>query len=150
MALITHETSLKVVAVEVTAVVILLSVPCVICVCVFFCLGLPMVNHGNYIVRLGHLVSWLGEQAEALGVEIYPGYAAAEVLMTSCVFVKSGFGTPFSAVMIICTCAIFLLIDMYCENCVSLSQFPDSDPAKCTKYMNEYIIFIFDHLSHSV
>uniref|UniRef100_H0Z5G3 Electron transfer flavoprotein-ubiquinone oxidoreductase n=1 Tax=Taeniopygia guttata TaxID=59729 RepID=H0Z5G3_TAEGU len=28
--------------------------------------GLPMVNHGNYIVRLGHLVSWLGEQAEAL------------------------------------------------------------------------------------
>ncbi|NXQ04436.1 ETFD protein, partial [Vidua macroura] len=42
--------------------------------------GLPMVNHGNYIVRLGHLVSWLGEQAEALGVEIYPGYAAAEVL----------------------------------------------------------------------
>lgn len=42
-----------------------------------------MVNHGNYIVRLGHLVSWLGEQAEALGVEIYPGYAAAEVLMAS-------------------------------------------------------------------
>ncbi|CAJ0938665.1 unnamed protein product [Ranitomeya imitator] len=42
--------------------------------------GLPMTNHGNYIVRLGHLVSWLGEQAEALGVEIYPGYAAAEVL----------------------------------------------------------------------
>ncbi|XP_056346269.1 electron transfer flavoprotein-ubiquinone oxidoreductase, mitochondrial [Oenanthe melanoleuca] len=42
--------------------------------------GLPMANHGNYIVRLGHLVSWLGEQAEALGVEIYPGYAAAEVL----------------------------------------------------------------------
>ncbi|XP_018424898.1 PREDICTED: electron transfer flavoprotein-ubiquinone oxidoreductase, mitochondrial [Nanorana parkeri] len=42
--------------------------------------GLPMNNHGNYIVRLGHFVSWLGEQAEALGVEIYPGYAAAEVL----------------------------------------------------------------------
>ncbi|NXS41200.1 ETFD protein, partial [Balaeniceps rex] len=42
--------------------------------------GLPMVNHGNYIVRLGHFVSWLGEQAEALGVEVYPGYAAAEVL----------------------------------------------------------------------
>lgn len=48
-----------------------------------------MVNHGNYIVRLGHFVSWLGEQAEALGVEIYPGYAAAEVLMTSvCVYEK--------------------------------------------------------------
>ncbi|MGH0159501.1 UNVERIFIED_CONTAM: hypothetical protein FKN15_062926 [Acipenser sinensis] len=42
--------------------------------------GLPMNNHGNYIVRLGHLVSWLGEQAEELGVELYPGYAAAEVL----------------------------------------------------------------------
>lgn len=42
--------------------------------------GLPMTNHGNYIVRLGHFVNWLGEQAEALGVEVYPGYAAAEVL----------------------------------------------------------------------
>uniref|UniRef100_A0A4W4G4E0 Electron transfer flavoprotein-ubiquinone oxidoreductase n=1 Tax=Electrophorus electricus TaxID=8005 RepID=A0A4W4G4E0_ELEEL len=42
--------------------------------------GLPMNNHGNYIVRLGHLVRWLGEQAEELGVELYPGYAAAEVL----------------------------------------------------------------------
>ncbi|GLH01899.1 Electron transfer flavoprotein-ubiquinone oxidoreductase, mitochondrial [Gryllus bimaculatus] len=42
--------------------------------------GLPMNNHGNYVVRLGHLVRWLGEQAEALGVEIYPGYAASEVL----------------------------------------------------------------------
>lgn len=38
-----------------------------------------MQNHGNYIVRLGNLVRWLGEQAEELGVEIYPGYAAAEV-----------------------------------------------------------------------
>ncbi|XP_077983828.1 electron transfer flavoprotein-ubiquinone oxidoreductase, mitochondrial-like [Glandiceps talaboti] len=42
--------------------------------------GLPMNNHGNYIVRLGNLVKWLGEQAEALGVEIYPGYPASEVL----------------------------------------------------------------------
>ncbi|XP_076877810.1 electron transfer flavoprotein-ubiquinone oxidoreductase, mitochondrial isoform X2 [Brachyhypopomus gauderio] len=42
--------------------------------------GLPMNNHGNYIVRLGHLVRWLGEQADELGVELYPGYAAAEVL----------------------------------------------------------------------
>lgn len=42
--------------------------------------GWPMDNHGNYIVRLGHLVSWLGEQAEALGVEIYPGCPAAEIL----------------------------------------------------------------------
>lgn len=38
-----------------------------------------MYNHGNYIVRLGNFVRWLGEQAEALGVEIYPGYAASEV-----------------------------------------------------------------------
>ncbi|XP_053487770.1 electron transfer flavoprotein-ubiquinone oxidoreductase, mitochondrial [Ictalurus furcatus] len=42
--------------------------------------GLPMNNHGNYVVRLGHFVRWLGEQAEELGVELYPGYAAAEVL----------------------------------------------------------------------
>lgn len=41
--------------------------------------GLPMQNHGNYIVRMGNLVRWLGEQAEELGVELYPGYAAAEV-----------------------------------------------------------------------
>ena len=38
------------------------------------------LNHGNYIVRLGNVVQWLGEQAEALGVEIYPGFAGAEVL----------------------------------------------------------------------
>ena len=43
--------------------------------------GLPMHNHGNYIVRLGNFVRWLGEQAEALGVEIYPGYAASEVIL---------------------------------------------------------------------
>ncbi|XP_002736184.1 electron transfer flavoprotein-ubiquinone oxidoreductase, mitochondrial-like [Saccoglossus kowalevskii] len=42
--------------------------------------GLPMNNHGNYIVRLGNVVKWLGEQAEELGVEIYPGYPASEVL----------------------------------------------------------------------
>lgn len=40
----------------------------------------PMDNKGNYIVRLGHVVKWLGEQAEALGVEIYPGYGASEIL----------------------------------------------------------------------
>jgi len=37
-------------------------------------------NHGNYVVRLGDLTKWLGEQAEALGVEIFPGFAAVEVL----------------------------------------------------------------------
>ena len=39
-----------------------------------------MNNHGNYIVSLGNLCRWLAEQAEAMGVEIYPGFAAAEVL----------------------------------------------------------------------
>lgn len=39
-----------------------------------------MHNKGNYIVRLGHLVKWLGEQAELWNVEIYPGCAAAEIL----------------------------------------------------------------------
>jgi electron-transferring-flavoprotein dehydrogenase len=39
-----------------------------------------MSNHGNYIVSLGNLCRWLAKQAEELGVEIYPGFAAAEVL----------------------------------------------------------------------
>jgi len=39
-----------------------------------------MRNHGNYIISLGNLCRWLAQQAEALGVEIYPGFAAAEVL----------------------------------------------------------------------
>ena len=39
-----------------------------------------MNNHGNFIVSLGNMVRWLGTQAEELGVEIYPGFAAAEVL----------------------------------------------------------------------
>ena len=37
-------------------------------------------NHGCYVVSLGNVCRWLGQQAEALGVEIYPGFAAAEVL----------------------------------------------------------------------
>jgi len=39
-----------------------------------------MNNHGNYIVSLGNVCRWLATQAEELGVEIYPGFAAAEVL----------------------------------------------------------------------
>ncbi|MEM8876782.1 MAG: NAD(P)/FAD-dependent oxidoreductase, partial [Pseudomonadota bacterium] len=39
-----------------------------------------MNNHGNYIVSLGNVCRWLAEKAEAMGVEIYPGFAAAEVL----------------------------------------------------------------------
>ena len=39
-----------------------------------------MNNHGNYIISLGSFAKWLASQAEALGVEIYPGFAAAEIL----------------------------------------------------------------------
>ena len=39
-----------------------------------------MHNDGNYIISLGNLCRWLAEQAEALGVEIFPGFAAAEIL----------------------------------------------------------------------
>jgi len=37
-------------------------------------------NHGNYVVSLANVTRWLGQQAEGLGVEIFPGFAAAEVL----------------------------------------------------------------------
>ncbi|MBR0656942.1 electron transfer flavoprotein-ubiquinone oxidoreductase [Plastoroseomonas arctica] len=40
-----------------------------------------MHNHGNYIVSLGNVARWLAAKAEALGVEIYPGFAASEVLI---------------------------------------------------------------------
>lgn len=40
----------------------------------------PMRNDGNYIVSLGDVCRWLGQQAEALGVEIFPGFPASEVL----------------------------------------------------------------------
>ncbi|MCF8495410.1 MAG: electron transfer flavoprotein-ubiquinone oxidoreductase [Alphaproteobacteria bacterium] len=47
-----------------------------------FRLPLPpsMNNHGNYIISLGNFTRWLAGQAEALGVEIFPGFAAAEIL----------------------------------------------------------------------
>ncbi len=40
-----------------------------------------MRNHGNFVVSLGDVVRWLGTQAEAAGVEIYPGFAATELLI---------------------------------------------------------------------
>lgn len=48
------------------------------------CLPTPpqMHNEGNYIISLGNFCRWLGQQAEELGVEIYPGFAAAQVLFT--------------------------------------------------------------------
>ena len=39
-------------------------------------------NHGNYVVSLGAFTKWLAEQAEGLGVEIFPGFTAAEILYT--------------------------------------------------------------------
>jgi electron-transferring-flavoprotein dehydrogenase len=39
-----------------------------------------MNNHGNYVISLGNVCRWLAEQAEGLGAEIYPGFAASEVL----------------------------------------------------------------------
>lgn len=52
-----------------------------------------MNNHGNYIVRLGNVVAWLGEQAEALGVEVYPGIAAASVLYDEATGAVAGVAT---------------------------------------------------------
>lgn len=40
-----------------------------------------MHNHGNYVVSLGNVCRWLGARAEALGVEIYPGFAASETII---------------------------------------------------------------------
>ena len=40
----------------------------------------PMHNDGNYIISLGKLCQWMGEQAENLGVNVFPGFAASEVL----------------------------------------------------------------------
>ena len=40
-------------------------------------------NHGNYIVSLSNVVKWMGRQAEALGVDVYPGFAASDLLFTA-------------------------------------------------------------------
>jgi len=45
-----------------------------------FLIPRPMHNKGNFIISLGRLCQWLGEKAEALGVNLFPGFAAAEVL----------------------------------------------------------------------
>ncbi|KAK4343768.1 hypothetical protein RND71_036862 [Anisodus tanguticus] len=45
-----------------------------------FSLPSPFDNSGNYVISLSQLVRWLGQKAEELGVEIYPGFAASEVL----------------------------------------------------------------------
>jgi electron-transferring-flavoprotein dehydrogenase len=45
-----------------------------------FLIPKPTHNEGNYIVSMGNVCRWMAEQAESLGVEVYPGFAAAEVL----------------------------------------------------------------------
>ncbi|MEK9919668.1 MAG: NAD(P)/FAD-dependent oxidoreductase, partial [Luminiphilus sp.] len=45
-----------------------------------FAIPRPTHNDGNFIVSMGNVCRWLAEQAEGMGVEIYPGFAAAEVL----------------------------------------------------------------------
>ena len=45
-----------------------------------FALPANFQNHGNYVVSLGNVCRWLGAKAEELGVEIYPGFAGAEIL----------------------------------------------------------------------
>ncbi|WP_438985479.1 NAD(P)/FAD-dependent oxidoreductase, partial [Aequoribacter sp.] len=45
-----------------------------------FAIPKPTHNDGNYIVSMGNVCRWLAEQAEGLGVEIYPGFTAAEIL----------------------------------------------------------------------
>jgi electron-transferring-flavoprotein dehydrogenase len=48
-----------------------------------FLIPTPMRNHGNYIISLGNLCRWLGEQAENLGVNIFPGFPASEIIYGS-------------------------------------------------------------------
>ncbi len=53
-----------------------------------FMLPKAMHNKGNYVISLANLVRWLGEQAEKLGVDVFPGFAAAEVLYDDNLAVK--------------------------------------------------------------
>ena len=53
-----------------------------------FALPANFQNHGNYVVSLGNVCRWLGTRAEELGVEIYPGFAGAEVLFDAAGAVK--------------------------------------------------------------
>ncbi len=48
----------------------------------------PMKNHGNYIISLGNLCRWLGEQAENLGVNIFPGFPASEIIYDENNYIK--------------------------------------------------------------
>ncbi len=48
----------------------------------------PMKNHGNYIISLGNLCRWLGEQAENLGINIFPGFPASEIIYDDNNYIK--------------------------------------------------------------
>jgi len=54
---------------------------------------ITLKNHGNYIVSLGNVCRWLAQQATELGVDIYPGFAAAEILYEVCEKTKSEYVT---------------------------------------------------------
>jgi electron-transferring-flavoprotein dehydrogenase len=58
-----------------------------------FLLPPQLHNHGNYIISLSHLCRWLGQEAEALGVEIYPGFAASQVLLNATQTAVTGVAT---------------------------------------------------------
>ena len=53
-----------------------------------FLIPTPMKNHGNYIISLGNLCRWLGEQAENLGVNIFPGFPATEIIYDENNYIK--------------------------------------------------------------
>ena len=53
-----------------------------------FALPANFQNHGNYVISLGNVCRWLGQKAEELGVEIYPGFAGAEILFNESGSVK--------------------------------------------------------------
>lgn len=64
----------------------------------------PQSNHGNYVCSLSQLVRWLGRQAEEEGVEVYPGFAAAEVLYNDQVTLNGHF---FFFLLLFFACAVF-------------------------------------------
>jgi electron-transferring-flavoprotein dehydrogenase len=64
-----------------------------------FLLPNQLHNDGNYVISLSQLVRWLAQQAEELGVEIYPGFAADEVLYTE--DGKSVLGVSFETLLVI-------------------------------------------------
>ena len=67
-------------------------------------------NHGNYVVALGSLVKWMGEQAEALGVEVFPGFTAALLLFYIYQVGFSFWDTTYAAALTVVLLAILGLL----------------------------------------